>query len=421
MTGMMMSMQFVACSDDNNTTGNQTETSDSVKTQSFETATVVVKNMKVGWNLGNTMDSHSGDVNNMWIELGTSKAPKNYETAWGQPQATKALIHMFKEAGFNAIRVPVTWYPHMGISTTGLKWDISTWNPTSVDPAWMARVKEIVDYIIEEDMYCILNVHHDTGASNTGWLKASTTYYSKYKSTYENLWTEIATEFKDYDDHLLFEGYNEMLDEYNSWCFASLAAAGNYNATSAADSYTAINSYAQSFVTAVRATGGNNAERNLVVSTYGGCSGLGNWSSHLTDPLTQLTIPVDPSGNQDHIAIEIHTYLSIVNNGVFMTESAVKLQNAKQLSVLQDYLQKQKGYPVIIGEWGSTNADKEKTDYDINSTTYLAFVKDFVERCKASNIACFYWMGLSDGASRSIPQWNQTDVKDAMIKGYYGE
>ena len=174
---------------------------------------------------------------------------------------------MFKDAGFNAIRVPVTWYPHMGVKVNDLNWDLSAWNPTQVDAAWMARVKEIVDYVVNNGMYCIINVHHDTGAATTAWLRASTDNYNKYKDTFEDLWKQIATEFKDYDEHLLFEGYNEMLDKYDSWCFASFAAPGQYDATSAADSYKAINQYAQSFVNAVRATGGKNAYRNLIASS----------------------------------------------------------------------------------------------------------------------------------------------------------
>ena len=79
----------------------------------FETATTAVANMKVGWNLGNTLDSNSGDVNNMWIEKWTSRMPSDYEKAWNQPVTKPELFKMVKDAGFNAIRVPVTWYPHM--------------------------------------------------------------------------------------------------------------------------------------------------------------------------------------------------------------------------------------------------------------------------------------------------------------------
>ena len=96
-----------------------------VLAQEFESATSAVTNMRVGWNLGNTLDSNSGATDNMWIEKWSARNPSDYETAWGQPVTTEATIKMFKEAGFNAIRVPVTWYPHMGVQVNDLKWDLS--------------------------------------------------------------------------------------------------------------------------------------------------------------------------------------------------------------------------------------------------------------------------------------------------------
>ena len=181
----------------------------------FESAAEAVVNMGAGWNLGNTLDSHSGSIDHMWIEAWTSRTPKDYETAWGQPQATRALIHMFKEAGFGAIRVPVTWYPHIGridIVMKGEKecWDLSTWTGTDVDPVWMARVKEVVDYVINQGLYCILNVHHDTGdrgeeMNGPAWLVADR--FDDAKDRYEALWRQIAETFKDYGERLLFESY----------------------------------------------------------------------------------------------------------------------------------------------------------------------------------------------------------------------
>ena len=82
----------------------------------FETANEAVKNMCVGWNLGNTLDSNSGDINNMWIEYWSNRTPSDYETSWGQVITKPELIKMMKDAGFNAIRVPVTWYPHISIA-----------------------------------------------------------------------------------------------------------------------------------------------------------------------------------------------------------------------------------------------------------------------------------------------------------------
>ena len=179
-----------------------------------------------------------------------------------------------------------------------------------VDAAWMQRVHQVVDYVLNTGMYCLLNVHHDTGDGSTHWLHASMNTYNDTKDKFEYLWQQIAEEFKEYGEKLLFEGYNEMLDEYNSWCFASFAAPGRYDAASSADSYNAINSYAQSFVNAVRATGGNNSQRNLVVNTYAAANGYGNWNPHLKDPLTEMKYPVDPAGT-GHIAFQVHFYPSV--------------------------------------------------------------------------------------------------------------
>lgn len=157
----------------------------SLHAQSFETATQAVKNMKVGWNLGNTLDSNSSDVNNMWIEAYTSRKPSDYEKAWGQPITKPELIKMMKDAGFNTIRVPVTWYPHMEAKITSLKWDKEKNDiGTKIQADWMKRVHEIVDYVISQGMYCIVNIHHDTGAASTAWLMASEEDYAKEKDRF---------------------------------------------------------------------------------------------------------------------------------------------------------------------------------------------------------------------------------------------
>lgn len=380
----------------------------------FETASTAVANMKLGWNLGNTMDSNSGDTTNMWIEHWTDRTPTDYETAWKQPITTEALIKMFKNAGFNAIRLPVTWYPHMEAKFKFTSSDNSLWYPskddigTKIDAAWMKRVHEIVDDVIGQGMYCILNVHHDTGATNTAWLIADEGTYSQQQARYEAVWKQIAEEFKDYDEHLLFEGYNEMLDSKRSWCFASFAADNQYDATIATSAYNAINNYAQSFVNTVRATGGNNAMRNLVVSTYGACDGSGTWNIHLNDPLIKMNLPKDIVDN--HLLFEVHSYYDITN-----------LQTAKNsvnelMTDLNTYLVK-KGAPVIVGEWGTNT----KNGYENYRSNLLGFAQYMVEKCKANGIGTFYWMGLSDGTHRSVPEFNEQDLVDAIVKGYYGE
>lgn len=384
------------------------------QTSDFETAKEAVKNMAVGWNLGNTLDSNSGDTLNMWIEHWTNRTPADYEKAWGQPQATAALMKMFKNAGFNVIRVPVTWYPHLEAKFSFSSNNNSYWYPskdalgTKINKAWMQRVKQVVDYVIDAGMYCILNIHHDTGAANTAWLVADEDVYAQQHERFEAIWEQIAEEFRDYDEHLLFEGYNEMLDVKDSWCFASFAASGNYNSAIARSAYNAINSYAQTFVNTVRATGGNNARRNLIVNTYGSCDGSGNWNSHLQDPLKEMKLPDDNVSN--HLIYEVHCYPDITNLATAKSTFDTTVSNLKKNLA-------SKGAPIIFGEWG-TSTDNAYSNYRSNMVNFYRY---FVEQAKKNDMGTIHWMGLSDGEHRSKPEFNQQDLVDAIVKGYYGD
>ena len=357
------------------------------KVEDFESATEAVGNMKIGWNLGNTLDAFSD----------ATQHSLNSETCWGQPKTKAELFPMFKDAGFGAIRVPVTWNNHMD-------------NNGKVDAAWMARVKEVVDYVINAGLYCILNVHHDTGTN--AWIVADMDNYNANKNKFEYLWQQIATEFRDYDHHLLFEGYNEMLDANNSWSYASSKNAGSYDATAATSAYNAVNSYAQNFVSTVRTTGGNNAVRNLIVNTYAACSGIGTWSNHLQDPLTQMQLPTDNAA--DHLIFEVHSYPSL-NSGLSSAKSSID----QMMTAVNTHLAS-KGAPVIFGEWGVPDDEKEN-DYNNKNADLVAFTQYFVEQATAKGFGTFHWMGLSDGASRSVPEFNQQLLVDAIVKGYYGD
>ena len=168
----------------------------SMQAADFENAKDAVKFMGVGWNLGNTLDAANWEGKDGWNFASTEA----HETFWGQPVTKPELIKMMADAGFKTIRVPVTWFQEMD-------------KDGKVNAKWMKRVHEVVDYVIDNGLYCILNVHHDTGAESNHWLVATMDNYKKTQERYENLWQQIANEFKDYDEHLLFEAYNEMLDE----------------------------------------------------------------------------------------------------------------------------------------------------------------------------------------------------------------
>ncbi|MBQ7425808.1 MAG: cellulase family glycosylhydrolase [Prevotella sp.] len=340
----------------------------SIQAADFETAKDAVKNMGVGWNLGNTLDA--ADASKTW----TTTA--QHETYWGQPVTKPELMKMMKEAGFGAIRVPITWYQEMD-------------KDGKVNDAWMNRVKEVVDYVIDNGMYCIINVHHDTG-DGTQWLHASTTNYNTNKAKYEGLWKQIAEKFKDYDQKLLFEAYNEMLDDKNTW-----------NEPLSDDGYQAINNYAKSFVTTVRNTGGNNKDRNLIVNTYS--------ASSAANAMKALDLP-EESG---HIIFELHSYPN------WKSESNAKIEIDNLINIIKTNLLNRA--PVIIGEYATFTTWPANLDYYTTDKKVAFYAMDYlIKQTKENGIGTFYWMGLSDGDSRSLPAFNQADLAQTLIKAYYG-
>ena len=339
----------------------------------FEMAKDAVKNMGLGWNLGNTLDAN--DATKTW------KTTAEHETCWGQPVTKPELIKMMKEAGFGAIRVPVTWYQE--IDSEG-----------KINDAWMKRVKEVVDYVINEGLYCIINVHHDTGADDgdfKSWIKADGTNYTQNKAKFEYIWKQIAETFKDYDQHLLFEGYNEMLDAKNTW----------NEPINKTDGYKAINDYAKSFVTIVRGTGGNNKQRNLIVNTYS--------ASSTPNAMKALELP-ESTG---HIIFQIHSYPNWQN------ETNAKREIDNLISNVKSNLLNRA--PVIIGEYATFTTWPSNIDYYNTNRKVALYAMDYlVKQTKIAGIGTFYWMGLSDGSSRSLPVFNQADLAETLIKAYYG-
>lgn len=336
----------------------------------FEKAKDAVTNMGVGWNLGNTLDAH--DASKTWTTT------EQHETCWGQPVTKPELMKMMAEAGFNTIRVPVTWYQEMDANG-------------KVNDAWMKRVKEVVDYVIDNGMYCILNVHHDTGDGSTHWLHASSTNYDKNHAKFEGLWKQIAEEFKDYDEHLLFEAYNEMLDDSNTW----------NEPKNKTDGYKAINDYANSFVTTVRNTGGNNKDRNLIVNTYS--------ASSTPDAMKNLDLPEE----SNHIIFQIHSYPN------WQSKSNAKSEIDNLISNIKTNLLNRA--PVIIGEYATFTTWPSDIDYYNTNREVALYAMDYlIQETKKAGVGTCYWMGLSDGTYRTLPVFHQPDLAQTLIKAYYG-
>lgn len=306
----------------------------------------VANDIRVGWNLGNTLESNAS-----WITEMTNGTPTDYETAWCNPVTTKKMIEDVKSAGFNAIRVPVTWEPHM--DSNGI-----------ISDEWMDRVQEVVDYVIDSDMYCILNVHHDTGENK--WLLATSECVKQNGDKFKNLWSQIANRFKDYDSKLLFEGFNEILDSTGNW---------EYSGT---DATTAVNDLNQIFVDAVRKTGGNNSSRCLVVNTYAANTNANN--------LDEFIIPADSAKNS--IIVEIHYYhpykyctASYPDSRTWTDENGKCNMNGTLYNLYNHFTSK--GIPVIIGEWG--------VSYKENESDRCDYAEYFITEAKGYGIKCFYW------------------------------
>lgn len=323
----------------------------------WESAVAASQKMGSGINLYNTLDA-CGD----WFDWDDIVAA---ETCWGQPLATQGWFDAVAAAGFKGVRVPVTWYLHMD----------ENWK---VKEPWMNRVEEVVNYALNAGLYCILNVHHDTGAGDHAWLCADMNNIESISEKYAALWTQIANRFNKYGEKLIFEGYNEMLDAQNSWVEPIEGG------------YEAINVLAQKFVDTVRATGGNNIHRNLIVNTYGG----GGSKTRLDN----FVLPADQIPG--HIMLEVHNYtpadFSNLNGALDdLPDEEMPLWTREFENMLRNELDlliefsNTNGVPVVIGECGAYDRieDEEKAKYGTFIRTYTS---------ERADINVFFWGQLID-------------------------
>ena len=202
------------------------------------------------------------------INLGNTLEALPAETTWGAPLTTQATMDGFKAAGFKSVRIPVAWSQYADANN-------------NISPVWMARVTQVVDYARKAGLYTVINVHWDGG-----WMDHLTNdKQAAINAKLAKFWTQIATHFKDYDDHLLFAGTNEVGMEV-PW------------GTPIAPEWAAVqNSFNQTFVNTVRATGGNNAVRHLVVQSY---------YTSIDNAVTINTVPTDTVAKR--LFMEVHTY-----------------------------------------------------------------------------------------------------------------
>lgn len=345
---------------------------------------------------------------NVIVEIDKESLPSKivlHETTWGNPLTTSELLKEIKSAGFNAVRVPVTWFPQLDSNNR-------------INKEWLDRVEEIVNYVLENDMYCIINVHHDTGevtSAGSGWLDDSGK--EEVEERFIAIWQQVADRFKAYDDYLLFESYNELFykDSNGNYIFDNPSRMTLNNA----------NKLNQIFVDTVRGSGGNNKKRYLVVPT---CGSLTNQAT-----LDGFVFPKDLEA--DRLIISIHDYSPLdfswytdwIPHRAYWGDASDKAEIDNILDRIDKRFTSQ-GIPVILGEFSSAN--KNNLSYRIEHADYI------VSRAKEKGITCFWWDtggqtheswnmvdGVYSGGSlyeRYDKEWIYPEIAETLVKAAYG-
>lgn len=319
--------------------------------------------MCVGWNLGNTFDSAEfGNKNNKG---------NNYETAWGMPKTTHAMINTVAAKGFKTIRIPVSWHNHI---TEGTNY--------TIDSGWLARVKQVVDWAREDKMFVIINIHHDNltseqMSSTYGFsVNTDTDQQTASKNYIQKIWTQVANYFKDYDNHVIFELLNEPRDrDVTNDGFDEPSNLSTLNGI--------ISQYNQTALNAIRATGGNN-ENRFVMAPYYAASPWKNagWS-----------VPTDTAS--DKILISVHAYdpyhfaMSDMTDTDFL-ESVEGAELSNLFNKLNtDWVSSGRG--VVMGEASCTDKN--------NLTDRLAWFNSYIPKAKAINCPVILWDNMQTAST----------------------
>lgn len=331
----------------------------------FRTPEQIVSAINVGWNLGNSLDCYD----DTFTKVST-------ETSWGNAKITEEMIMGVKNSGFNAIRIPVTWGEHMDDNNI-------------ISSEWLDRVQEVVDYAYNNNMFVILNMHHDDYI----WFNPTEEEYPQDSEKLKSLWKQISERFADYGDRLLFEGMNEprTIDSELEWQGGT------------PEERAVINRYEQDFIDTVRATGGNNAQRTLIITSYA--------ATAETVAIDDIAVP-----NDKNIIVSVHYYAPWkFSEGIDSTfTDAGKTEITNKFAELKEKFI-DKGTPVIIGEFGCVNA----SDNAVRNEYYNYYISS----AKANGIKCFVWdNGKSSGESsfglfnRNSLSWNN-EILDGIISG----
>jgi endoglucanase len=318
----------------------------------FPDAHALVETITAGWNLGDTLDSNVGQAPAS-IRHNT---PQRQETFWENQITTEENILTVRNAGFNAIRIPVTWFA-MVDDNLHIRGD------------WLDRVQTVVDYAYENGMIVILNTHHDESM----WSLFDADR-PKSRAVIETVWQQIATRFSGYSQRLIFEGLNEprTVGSADEWSGGTEEERNNVNILN------------QVFVDTVRATGGNNANRFLITSPYA--------ASATAPAIEGFVLPTDPAGT-NQIIVSIHMYepypFAHSMNGNVVNEWSADGVGPGGPDAIVDGLERafhtfvERGVPVIFGEMGALNRD--------NQDSRVAWAQFYVEQARLREMRTFWW------------------------------
>lgn len=316
-----------------------------------------VSDMKIGWSLGNTLDA--------FLEGGYTNELDS-ETCWVSIETTKDMIDDICEAGFRTMRVPVTWHGHF------------VDDEFTISEVWLDRVQEVVDYGIDNGMYIILNIHHDTREDcyfpDSAHLDQSIRYVG-------NVWRQLSERFADYDEHLIFEGLNEprlIGSNYEWWI--------DNNSEECRDAIACINTLNQVFVNTVREGGGNNSSRYLMVPGYDASP---DGALH-----ADFVLPDDPGDAENRIMVSVHAYTPYNfalqaqgDSGSTSEFDAGQTSSTRDIDSFMDRLYDRyisQGIPVVIGEFGARDKDGNTQD----RVDYAAY---YIAAARARGITCLWW------------------------------
>ncbi len=352
--------------------------------------------------MGSTASQIAGNITYGWNFYNTMEAPGS-ETGWGNPPITQQMFDLIKSTGVNAVRIPIQYTDHLVNKKTA-----------QIDPAWLARIKQVIQYGINDDMYVTINIHYDPGSKLTGAQQDSAN--AKHKA----IWEQVATTMRDFDEHLMFASANEP------------------DATDAATSTTLMR-YHQTFINAVRSTGGKNTNRVLVIQGPSASIDLLNQYLSSANVYKAIPIPVDPTPHK--MMYEFHYYSPSqfcilggpgttpndaswgkelyfwgkdfhTKNQIFLDRNCTSANEEAYVDSIMHTLKSRfadKGIPLFMGEYASNYHAGKLTGYPADSLLALKSATHFTayvaQQAKANGVIPFLWAGIFDRQGKDgVPQ-----------------